>query len=450
MQEIHENSFISGKTPLLAALQNFAPPLSRSHADSANQNTSSCPMMSAVATLAIILAALVGMLVRPFGLREAAYAMAGAVALVLFGLMPLKAALRAAGQGWDVALFLTGMMMLAQLAAQEGVFDWAACLMARAARGSPLRLFTYVYALAVLITVFLSNDATAVVFTPAVAAVARQARVAKKQPYLLICAFVANAASFLLPISNPANLVVYGAAMPALPQWLRIFLLPSVVAILATFLLLWATQAKALRGMLAVPARMRLEEKGRLTLAGLIIMALLLLLASGLGWHLGPPTFCAGAGTLALVLLRARQSPWPILRGVSWGVLFLVAGLFIMLGALEHIGLTKRLTPLSMQFGPLQLGVALALLCNLVNNLPAGLLAGHVLAGSTPALKAAALIAVDLGPNLSMTGSLATLLWLHALHREAEPVTNWCFLRLGAVMMPAALILALYALRATV
>lgn len=407
-------------------------------------------MLSAAATLGIVLAALAGILLHPWGMRESVCAMAGAAALVLCGLMPLPAALHAALQGWDVALFLAGMMMLAQLAAQEGVFDWAACLVARAARGSPLLLFTYVYGLAVLITAFLSNDATAVVFTPAVAAVARQAGAAKKLPYLLICAFVANAASFLLPIANPANLVVYGAAMPALPQWLRVFLLPSVLAIGTTFLLLWASQAKKLRGTLLVPARMGLTGAGRMTLAGLAFMALLLLLSSGLGWHLGPPTFAAGAGTMALVLARGRQSPWPVLRGVSWGVLFLVAGLFIMLGALEHLGLTARLTPLAAQMGPFQLGAALALLCNLVNNLPAGLLAGHVLAGAAPNLKAAALVAVDLGPNLSITGSLATLLWLQALRDTGEGITNWRFLRLGVLIMPPALLLALYALRLTV
>jgi arsenical pump membrane protein len=66
----------------------------------------------------------------------------------------------------------------------------------------------------------LSNDATAVVLTPAVAAAVRAAKAPHPLPYLLICAFVANAASFVLPISNPANLVVYGGRMPALMDWL--------------------------------------------------------------------------------------------------------------------------------------------------------------------------------------------------------------------------------------
>jgi arsenical pump membrane protein len=402
-------------------------------------------MVSSLATLAIILAALAGILLRPFGMREAVPAVAGALALVACGLLPPQAALRAAGQGWDVYLFLAGMMLLAELAALEGVFDWAACLMARAARGSSFRLFCYIYALAVVITAFLSNDATAVVFTPAVAVVARQAGAARKLPYLLICAFVANAASFLLPIANPANLVVYGAAMPDLPHWLRLFALPAAVAIIATFLLLWATQARALRQELAVPERINLQTGGRLTLAGLGIMAAVLLASSALGWRLGPPTFCAGAGTAALVLLRARQSPLPVLRGVSWSVLFLVAGLFTMLGALDRLGLAAGLGHAVAGFAPVQLAAALALLCNLVNNLPAGLLAGHVLAGAAPQAKAAALMAVDLGPNLSITGSLATILWLTALRRHDETITPWRFLRLGIVMMPPVLAMALYA-----
>lgn len=406
-------------------------------------------MLSVVATCVIIVAALAGILLRPFGVREAVPALAGAAALVLCGLLPLPAALRAAAQGWDVYLFLTGMMLLAELAALEGVFDWAACLVARAAGGSAWRLFAYVYGLAVLITMFLSNDATAVVFTPAVAVMARAAGAERRLPYLLICAFVANAASFVLPIANPANLVVYGADLPDLARWLGLFAWPSVVALLGTFLLLLATQAGALRQRLAVPAPVPLAPGGRLTLAGLGVMAVLLLAASALGWPLGPPGFAAGAGACAVVR-RGGRSAWPVLRGVSWGVLGLVAGLFVMLGALDRLGLAAALARAAAHAGPLQIGAALAVLTNLVNNLPAGLLAGHALAGAAPGIKAAALVAVDLGPNLSVTGSLATILWLTALRRQGEAVTAWRFLRLGAVMMPPVLALALYAMHGAV
>src|SRR5579883_3543821 len=137
------------------------------------------------------------------------------------------------------------MMLLAELARTEGLFDWVAALAVRWARGSPRRLFALVYLVGILVTAFLSNDATAVVLTPAVYAAARHART-EPLPYLFICAFIANAASFLLPISNPANLVVFGARMPHLAEWLRQFAAPSIAAIVVTYVALRITQRRAL------------------------------------------------------------------------------------------------------------------------------------------------------------------------------------------------------------
>ena len=90
----------------------------------------------------------------------------------------------------------------------------------------------------------------------------------------------------------------------------------------------------------------------------------------------------------------------------------------------------------------------MAFACNLVNNLPAGLIAGSVVAGAAvdPVVQSAVAIGIDLGPNLSVTGSLATILWLTALRRKGENVSGWTFLKTGAIVMPAALIVALAAL----
>jgi arsenical pump membrane protein len=80
-----------------------------------------------------------------------------------------------------------------------------------------------------------------------------------------------------------------------------------------------------------------------------------------------------------------------------------------------------------------------------VNNLPLGLIAGAtVQAAHVKGLIAnAVLIGVDLGPNLSVTGSLATILWLLALRRDKVEVSFWRFLKVGAIAMPVALFVAL-------
>ena len=158
-------------------------------------------------------------------------------------------------------------------------------------------------------TVLLSNDATAVVLTPAVYAATRAAKV-EPLPYLFVCAFIANAASFVLPISNPANLVVFGKAMPPLADWLRAFAAPSLAAILATYLALRLTQRRALGGeVAAIGAIAPLTRGGKLTAIGILATAIVLLTASALDRDLGLPTFIAGAVVTVLVLAIGRQSP---------------------------------------------------------------------------------------------------------------------------------------------
>ncbi|RBL80975.1 arsenic transporter [Streptomyces cavourensis] len=411
-----------------------------------------------LALWAISALAIVGILLRPWNLPEYVWAGGAALLVTATGLVPWQAALGAVGKGLDVYLFLIGMMVLAELARQQGLFDWLAMVAARHARGSARRLFDLVFLVGILVTVFLSNDATAVVLTPAVYAAAKAAG-ARPLPYLFICAFIANAASFVLPISNPANLVVYGSQMPPLLDWLRQFTLPSVAAIALTYLALRYTQRDALRQPLQadIPAQ-PLSAGARLTGLGIILTAIVLMLASAFNADLGLPTFIAGLATAAGIHLRQRISPMPVLRHVAWGVLPMVAGLFVLVEGLALSGaidaLARALVQLASQSAGQSLwgaGIVSALASNLINNLPAGLIAGsvgqiaHLPAQTTGAL----LIGVDLGPNLSITGSLATLLWLIAVRREGQHVSGLAFLKLGARVMPPALLGALLALALT-
>ncbi|HYZ61655.1 MAG TPA: arsenic transporter [Acetobacteraceae bacterium] len=412
--------------------------------------------MLVAATWGIAILATGGVILRPWRLPEAIWAVAGAALLVLAGLLSPADAWRGVARGTDVYLFLAGMMLLAEVARREGLFDWLAAKAAALARGSARRLFALVYAVGTLVTVFMSNDATAVVLTPAVAAVARAVRAEQPLPFLLICAFIANAASFVLPISNPANLVIYGSHMPPLLEWLPRYAVPSILSILATYVALFLTQRRALRQTLAREVRApALGTGGRLAACGLGLTAIVLLTASALDWQLGLPTCVAGALTAGGILLLTRSSPAPILRNMSWGVLPLVAGLFVLIEALDRTGLIPMVAgairdavAVSPVLAAWASGVLPAFLCNAMNNLPAGLIAGSAVQTAHPpeAVTGAVLIGIDLGPNLSVTGSLATILWLSVLRREGLHVGAGAFLRLGIVVMPPALVLALAAL----
>lgn len=414
--------------------------------------------MQSHATAAIYLIAglsTAGVILRPFNLAEAVWAVAGAALLVMLGLISLPEALTGVAKGTDVYLFLFGMMLLAEIAREEGLFDWLAAVATNRARGSARRLFLLIYGVGTIVTVFLSNDATAVVLTPAVAAAVKAAKAREPLPYLLVCAFIANAASFVLPISNPANLVIYGSRMPPLLQWLPAYLLPSFVSIAATYLLLHWTQRRALRQGLApgIP-QPALSGSGKMAAMGIAATGIVLLASSAIGVQLGLPTAGAGALTAVVVLIHEKKRPWIIVKDISWGVLPLVAGLFVLVEALAKTGLIETIATRlhdgaqqSAAWTAASAGVAVALVSNLINNLPAGLIAGSAIqAAPVPdQVTRAILIGVDLGPNLSVTGSLATILWLAALRRESHSVGFGAFLKIGVVVMPPALILALAA-----
>ncbi len=409
-----------------------------------------------VLTWTISLASILCMLLRPRRIQEAYCVGAGAALLVMSRLIPLRQAAHAVYEGLDVYLFLTGMMVLAELAREEHVFDWAAGFAARHARKSPRRLFTLVYLVGAIVTALLSNDATAVVLTPAVLAVVRRARVDPK-PYLLACAFIANAASFVLPISNPANLVVFNAKIPPLPRWLGIFLLPSLASILFTFLSLAWMSRKQLRGEIHGEIESEpLGPEGKLAFAGLLLSALELIASSALGLSLGAPTLAAAILVLAVIGSRSRRLVVRVAKGVSWSVLPLVAALFVIVEGLKNAGLLhaglaglKALAPLPAWMAKAASAIAAALVSNGINNLPVGLMsrAAILRAQESGIVAHAILIGVDLGPNLSVTGSLATILWLIALRRENVEITAWEFFKFGVVAMPVALLASLLVLR---
>ncbi len=404
-------------------------------------------LLSAIVALSILL-----MLLRPRGIPEVVWIGGGALLLVLLRLIPLALAAHAIGEGVDVYLFLIGMMLLSALAQQNGVFDWLSTIAVRAARGSSGRLFTLVYAIGTLTTILLSNDATAVVLTPAILTAVRKSRV-EPRPHLFACALIANAASFVVPISNPANLVVFRQGMPPLARWLAAFTLPSLLSIAATYLVLRLLFRRDLnRPIPQSPPPEPLRREARLVLAGLALVIVVLLCMSSLNRDLGLPTCLAALAVAAVVSLTTRTSPLPLAREISWSTLALVAGLFILVRAVETVGALRlatsalhRAASLAPPLAVLVTGFALAVANNLVNNLPLGLIAGAALTAVPPAdlLRNTVLIAVDLGPNLSITGSLATILWLLALRKEKIDLTLLDFLKIGAVAMPVALLTAL-------
>jgi len=337
------------------------------------------------------------------------------------------------------------MTALAAYAQLIGLFDWIASYAARLAGRSRLRLFALVYVAGIGTSALLSNDATIVALTPAVISTLRRYDTSPL-PYVVACALVANAASFVLPISNPSNLLVFAGHMPSLGAWLGAFALPSCAAMVVTFLALWWLFRRELRG------DARCDESATATPAPLAIAfvaaaAVVIVATSAFGGPLGAATFACGAAAWIAATWRRRADGAVVVRGIAWRVIALTAALFVFVSAIDdHGGFAASRAVfawcehLAAPWSALASGFAVAAASNAINNLPVGLNLGETL----PAMHAgayltrAALIGVNLGPNATVNGSLATLLWLGIVRRAGIDVSGLAFARIGiAATIPA-------------
>jgi arsenical pump membrane protein len=249
--------------------------------------------------------------------------------------------------------------------------------------------------------------------------------------------------------------VLFGGHLPALVEWLKRFALPSVISIVATGGLLFFLTRNDLKERIVQPsAPTKLSTTGKLAMGSIALAIVVLLAASAYHWDLGAPTFAVGALALLLVAIHDSKAIWETPRHVAWSVIPLVAGLFVVVEAVNGAGALQAstralsgLATLSSWQGDLSAAFGVTALSNVINNLPSGLIAGTAVSQTQvpESLRSALMIGVDLGPNISVTGSLATILWLIALRRERQEISAWSFLKIGLLVTPLPLLLSVLA-----
>jgi arsenical pump membrane protein len=419
------------------------------------------PLAGVVASV-VAAATLILILTRPRRIPEPASAVVGAALMLGLGLVSPPDAARAVAASWNVLLFFLGLMVVAFASERAGVFDAAARLVGRLGGGSARRLLVLVYLLGVVVTAFLSNDATALLLTPVVFTLARRLAL-PPLPYAYACALSANAASFILPVANPANLLVMAGAPLSLSAFVRQLWLPSVAANVVTLggllALTWTTLGRTYVG----PPPEPMDRRARIGLVGLALLVAAYLASDWLGLPLG--AVACGGGLLLTVLdaLSARFEARALLHEVPWGVLVLLAGLTIVVEGLVRSGVTgpatealEALASLDREgaavvgAGPMLLAAATGVLSNVVNNLPMALMTAASLRQIDPLdaqrLAAGAIIGIDLGPNLTTVGAFSTMLWVMLLRRRGLDVSPAAYARVGLLLTPPALLATLIAL----
>ena len=366
---------------------------------------------------------------------------AGALLVVLLGYETPQEAVLSVARQWNVLLFILGLIGLSAAAEHGGAFEWITAVLLERARGSARRLFVLLFCAGALVTLLLSNDATAIGLTPIVYRSVVKCGAGDVRPFLFGCVFAANTASFGLPFSNPANVLILPHARFVPYIWH--LGPPQAAAIgldLAILLFFFRSQ---LRGRYAFsPAGAPAPACVR-TICALLAVGLAYVAALIFGWPLG--VVAAVGAVVALAVARCR--PAQASRHAHLGVFALLGALFVLLDAVSRAGFAAwALHALdgARQYGTLAVvaGAAFgsALLANAFNNLPVAVAASYLVAHALSDRLAYALIAgVDLGPNLLTSGSLATILWLAVLRRYDVRVSVAQYVALGAIVLPVTL-----------
>ncbi len=401
---------------------------------------------------ALLVATLVLVLARPWGLGRAWWAALGGAAAVASGLVTPGQALGLLSETADPLVLLAEQMALSAVAEKAGFFGWSASWAVRAGGGSAARLFAMVFAVGCATTAVLSLDATAVVLTPIVLGAVSGLGL-KPLPFAFACVYAANTASLFLPVSNLTNLLAYNAFGLGFGRYALVMLLPAALAVAANasvFLWLFRQDLRGSYDAGAVPPFVPKDTAFfRAATGALLAVLAAFFFAPLLGVPIGAVALAAAVLVAGAARLKGWMGPREVASSVSWDVLVLVFGLFLVVRAAEGAGLGALAEGAYVAVSPgdgflriLAVASGVALGSNALNNLPATLLAldamGPLVSDGRLGTSAvyATIVGAGVGPNLTVVGSLATLIWLSVVRGKGVEVTAGDFLKVGLVSTP--------------
>jgi arsenical pump membrane protein len=411
-----------------------------------------------ILTLCIFVFTLILIMVRPRPLNEATAALLGAILMLAASIVSPSQAYDVLKTIANILLFFLGLMIVCAVADRAGFFEWSALKAIKLASGQGRRLLLVLFGLGAVITTFFSNDATALILTPIVYVLVTRLKL-NPLPYVFACAFIANTASMMLPISNPVNLLPVDKFGITLSEYLRFLLLPTILAILINIALFTIIFRKAISASFKYDGTgfsVKIDRFFLFTCVGLVLTALGYIFTSLYGKPLSWPALGGAAFLLIGGFAFHRLTIKRVNSGISWSILLFIFSLALLVKGLDNAGVTHTLgEALANLSSRGSLGAIMAtsfgtaIGSNLVNNWSMMLVSVSSLGNINTSIPSfhqgliySSIIGADLGPNIAILGSLSSMLWLVILRQRGLDIHPMQYLKLGLMVAPPMLLAA--------